>query len=619
MNTQTTTAMSTIWDALVQRSVSGSDIPFLEDGDRAAWKGSDIRSLVRATGARLQQAGIPAGGRVAILLPDNIDLCLAFLSVACHGVAAPLHPGATETDLREWLRDLRPDALLIGDGTSDTGLSVARRLGIPLIPFHPAIDNRSDPEVLLPRIPAPDDTALILHTSGTTAKAKMVPLTHGQLTRSALNVSGTLQLGPGDLCLNVMPMFHIHGLVTCLLAPLVSGGGTIVTEDREAGRFFRLLRERRPTWYSAVPTRHADILQRAQSDPAACEGHCLRLIRSSSAALPRRVQEGLESAFRVPVIEAYGMTEAAHQMCSNPLPPGIRKAGSVGRPAGPEVCVVDADGHRLPDGETGEVAIRGENVTHGYLDLSEGAQGRLPGGWFRTGDLGRFDADGYLFLEGRVKEIVNRGGEKVSPAEVDACLLAHEAVAEAVCFGVPHPSLGEDLAAAVVLHPGRRAEEAELRGYLFDRLSPFKIPSRIVVVDRIPRSSIGKVQRKRMAGLLQGALTSAPEGPVTETERILADLFRECIPGHPETGRNSHFFSLGGDSLHAIRMVQRVGDRFGIELPAHEVFRHPTPALLAVRVEEMRKRMLLDTLKERFSTLTEEQRSVILEKLKRDS
>jgi acyl carrier protein len=171
----------------------------------------------------------------------------------------------------------------------------------------------------------------------------------------------------------------------------------------------------------------------------------------------------------------------------------------------------------------------------------------------------------------------------------------------------------------VVLHPGRRAEEAELRGYLFDRLSPFKIPSRIVVVDRIPRSSIGKVQRKRMAGLLQGALTSAPEGPVTKTERILADLFRESIPGHPETGRNSHFFSLGGDSLHAIRMVQRVGDRFGIELPAHEVFRHPTPALLAVRVEEMRKRMLLDTLKARFSTLTEEQRSVILEKLKRDS
>jgi hypothetical protein len=321
----------------------------------------------------------------------------------------------------------------------------------------------------------------------------------------------------------------------------------------------------------------------------------------------------LESRFGVPVVEAYAMTEAS-QMCSNPLPPGIRKPGSVGKAAGPEVAVVDGDGRLLPAGTSGEVVIRGENVTSGYLGLPEEQQGRLAGGWFRTGDLGQFDEEGYLFLSGRVKEIVNRGGEKVSPAEVDAVLLQHPVVAEAACFGVPHPSLGEDLAAAVRLHPGQAAGEALLRDYLFERLSHYKIPSRILVVDSIPKSSIGKVQRSRLAQALQDLLSPVAAMPSNPAEAYVADVFRQVIPGCGPVGRHDNFFALGGDSLHGIRAAHIIGAHYRIEMPAHEIFRHPTPESLSRRIEELRSAQLLDALESRLSSLSEEELIAFLNK-----
>jgi acyl-CoA synthetase (AMP-forming)/AMP-acid ligase II len=442
----------------------------------------------------------------------------------------------------------------------------------------------------------------------------MVPLTHGNLIRSARNIAATLQLGPEDRCLNLMPMFHIHGIVACLLAPLVSGGRVIAAQSLDASGFFHLLTERQATWYSAVPTRHRNFLDHARQFPKAAEKHTLRFIRSSSAALPATVLEELETVFRVPVIEAYGMTEAAHQMCSNPLPPGKRKTGSVGLTAGPEVAIVDAEGGLLPTGSTGEVVIRGENVTPGYVGLPTEQQGRMAGGWFRTGDIGRFDEEGYLFLSGRVKEIVNRGGEKVSPAEVDAVLLEHPAVAEAACFGIPHSTLGEDLAAAVRLHPGREADEAMLRGFLFERLSHFKIPSRILIVGSIPKSSIGKVQRKRLAEALHDSLSAKAAMPANPAEAYVADIFRQVIPGCGPVGRYDNFFSLGGDSLHGIRAAHMIGAHYRIEMPAHEIFRHPTPVALSRRIEELRSAQMLDVLESRLSRLSEEQLIAFLNK-----
>jgi acyl-CoA synthetase (AMP-forming)/AMP-acid ligase II/acyl carrier protein len=604
--------MSTIHLLLKEGQRSFPEGILLEDEASVSFDRSLMLRFARSLGKVLDEQGIRRGDRVAILLPDGARLCVAFLGVSCHCIAAPLNPAASLQDLLSWLEDLQPRAVLVGEGSPSTALDAADRLGLPLIRFEDIAANANDTAPSFDPEPRPEDVALILHTSGTTAKAKMVPLTHGNLMRSASNIAESLRLGPDDLCMNVMPMFHIHGIVACLLAPLVSGGKVLVSEGIDATRFFQLLIEKKVTWYSAVPTRHKNLLDHLKAHPGLYDGHKLRLIRSSSSALPVAVFEALESAFGVPVIEAYGMTEAAHQMCSNPLPPAVRKPGSVGLPAGPQVRVVDGMGKEVVYGEVGEVVIRGDNVTPGYINLPDDRQERLEGGWFRTGDLGQMDADGYLFLHGRVKEIVNRGGEKVSPAEVDACLLRHEAVAEAACFAVPHPSLGEDLAAAVVLHKGFDSDEQSLRAYLFDRLSHFKIPSRILVVDSIPKSSIGKVQRRQLADRLKHLLQMGFEKPTDETERFLAEVFRDAIPGCMEVGRASNFFGLGGDSLQAIRAAQRISSRYGIELPAHEVFRHPTPETLGARISALRKEMLVKSLEKRLASLPQERIDALL-------
>ena len=358
------------------------------------------------------------------------------------------------------------------------------------------------PEGAVPPDRAPatfDDIALLLHTSGTTARPKLVPLTHANLQASARNIASTLELTSGDRCLNVMPLFHIHGLVACLAAPLAAGGSVIVPPGFDAFTFFRWLTDAAPTWYSAVPTMHQAILTRAARNQAAIGDSPLRFIRSSSASLPPIVMTELEETFGVPVIESYGMTEAAHQMTSNPLPPAVRKPGSVGLAAGPDVAIMEPDGTLLERGTVGEVVIRGSNVTAGYLERPEANAEAFTDGWFRTGDLGRLDDDGYLFLEGRIKEIVNRGGEKISPREIDEALLAHPDVAQAVAFAVPHPKLGEDLAAAVVAADGRRPTPEELRQFVAERVAAFKVPRKVLIVDEIPKGPTGKLQRIGLA------------------------------------------------------------------------------------------------------------------------
>ena len=607
--------MSTIFQVLRENHISSPSFIFLEDGEQLSFNRSGIVLFASALGEVLEDKKIRREDRIAILLPDGARLCVAFLGLSCHCIAAPLNPAASLPDLLSWLEDLEPRAILVGEGSPAAALEAAERMGLPLIHFEDIAVRRNDTAPSIHPEPRPEDVALILHTSGTTAKAKMVLLTHGNLIRSASNIAEALKLGPQDLCLNVMPMFHIHGIVACLLAPLVSGGRVLAPEGTDAARFFGFLNARKATWYSAVPTRHKNILDHLKAHPGLQEGHHLRFIRSSSSALPVALFDSLESAFGVPVIEAYGMTEAAHQMCSNPLPPAVRKPGSVGLSMGPEVRVIDSEGKEIAPGGVGEVVIRGDNVTPGYLNLPEERQERIDGGWFRTGDLGQMDNDGYLFLHGRVKEIVNRGGEKVSPAEVDACLLRHEAVAEAACFAVPHPSLGEDLAAAVVLHKGFDADEASLRSYLFDQLSHYKIPSLILVIDSIPKSSIGKVQRRQLANRLEHMLQAGSEKPIDETERFLAEVFRDAITGCKDVGRAANFFGLGGDSLQAIRAAQRIGTRYDIELPAHEIFRHPTPQTLATRISVLRKEALIKSLEQRLANLTQEQIEALLKKI----
>jgi acyl-CoA synthetase (AMP-forming)/AMP-acid ligase II len=344
-----------------------------------------------------------------------------------------------------------------------------------------------------------DDVALILHTSGTTSRPKIVPLSHRNVCASARNISQTLQLTESDIELHIMPLFHIHGLIAGVLAPMAVGSQIFVTPGFNALKFFGWMKECKPSWYTAVPTMHQTILSRAGGNADVIRDNPLRFIRSSSSSMPPQVIAELEQVFKAPLIESYGMTEAAHQMASNPLPPAKRIPGSVGLAAGPEVAIMDNAGNLLPPDTIGEIVIRGENVTAGYENNPKANAEAYTHGWFRTGDQGTLTPDGYLTLTGRLKEIINRGGEKISPREVDEVLMDHPAVAQVVTFAMPHAKLGEDVAAAVVLREGMTLTERELRDFAATKLADFKVPRKILFLAEIPKGATGKLQRIGLA------------------------------------------------------------------------------------------------------------------------
>src|SRR5690606_33691305 len=396
-------------------------------------------------------------------------------------------------------------ALVVEAGSTSTAIAVAKDRGIPIIelvidPKSPAgaftlkSDLKGKPA--RPGLAEPDDVALVLHTSGTTSRPKIVPLSHRNVCASARHIRETIALTPADRCLNIMPLFHIHGLIAATLSSVGAGGSVWCSPGFNALRFFAWMQEAKPTWYTAVPTMHQAILARADRNQEIIKANPLRLIRSSSASLPPQVMAELEKVFGCPVTESYGMTEASHQMASNPLPPRPRKPGSVGIAAGPEIAIMGEDGTLLEPGSVGEIVIRGPNVTRGYEANPEAnAQAFTEDGWFRTGDQGVMDADGYLTITGRLKEIINRGGEKVSPREVDDVLMDHPAVQQVVTFAMPHKMLGEEVAAAVVLREDQQATEQEIRDFAAQRLADFKVPRRIVFLEEIPKGATGKLQR----------------------------------------------------------------------------------------------------------------------------
>jgi acyl-CoA synthetase (AMP-forming)/AMP-acid ligase II len=466
-----------------------------------------LRALIERTTATLNDLGIGPGDRVAIVLPNGPEMATAFLGVASAATSAPLNPAYKQEEFEFYLEDLRAKALIVEAGSESPALRAAEKLGVALLTLIPerqvgagAFELSGSPlgAAIRPRPAKPDDVALILHTSGTTSRPKIVPLRHANIWTSAGNIATSLELSEADRALNVMPLFHIHGLIAGLSAPLSRGGAVFCTPGFNALKFFAEMEEARPTWYTAVPTMHQTILTRAGRHKEIIANHPLRFVRSSSSSLPPTVIGELEAAFKCPVIEAYGMTEATHQMASNPLN-GIRKPGTVGVPAGPEISIMDDAGRLLNRGETGEVVIRGENVTAAYENNPKANGEAFVNGWFRTGDQGVIDADGYLTLTGRLKEIINRGGEKISPREVDEALMDHPAVLQAVAFAVPHPMLGEDVGAAVVLREGLMATEQELGAFLSERLAAFKTPRKILFLAEIPTGATGKLQRIGLA------------------------------------------------------------------------------------------------------------------------
>jgi acyl-CoA synthetase (AMP-forming)/AMP-acid ligase II/thioesterase domain-containing protein len=523
------------------------------------------------------------------------EAATAFLAIAAAATCAPLNPSYRAAELDFYLRDLGARAVVVDAALDTPARDVAGAIGIEVHELSVESHERAGVFALVGLEPATgidpppgDAEALLLHTSGTTARPKIVPLMHRHLLVSARNVATTLELGSRDRCLNVMPLFHIHGLVAGVLASLWSGGSVACAPGFHQVRYFEWLTELEPTWTTAVPTMHQAILERVRRDPSVLGDHTLRFLRSSSSALPVPVLEGLEAAFGVPVIEAYGMTEAAHQMSSNPLPPGLRKPGSVGLPTGIEVTVLDEAGGRLPPDVVGEVAVRGESVFGGYEANPEANSAAFVDGWFRTGDQGRLDEDGYLFLHGRLKELINRAGEKIAPLEVDEVLLRHPAVEQAVTFGVPHERLGEEVAAAVVPRAGAVVDAADIQDFVAQVVAPFKVPRRILVVDEIPKAATGKVQRVSLAERLDVKQVDVDTGG-RAADAFLVESIRTVwadVLGIPVVDESDDFFALGGDSIlgtEAVARIRALVDR--PDLPLVAIVRSPTPRAMALEVE----------------------------------
>ena len=491
---------------VVRRGEGGA--PALRAPGRDAMTFDDLRALCSETMAALNSFGIGRNERIAIVLPNGPEMASAFVTVASCATAAPLNPAYKVEEFEFYISDLNARAVIVLSGDENPVTQAAENLNVPLIQLTRRHDGPAGAFSLEPvsvastvagGMAGPEDIGLILHTSGTTSRPKIVPLSQRNLAASARNISSWLELETSDSCLNVMPLFHIHGLIAAVLSSLYAGASVACTPGFNALKFFPWVDEIRPTWYTAVPTMHQVILARAGRNQEILDRNPLRFIRSSSSSLPSSVMTELEEIFSAPVIESYGMTEAAHQMTSNPLPPHERRPGCVGVAAGPEVAIMAPNGELLAPGEIGEVVIRGDNVSQGYENNDKANAEAFTAGWFRTGDQGQMDEAGYLTLTGRLKEIINRGGEKISPREVDDILIAHPAVSQAVVFAMPHDKLGEEVAAAIVLCEGQEASEREIRDFAAHRLAAFKVPQKILLLDEIPKGATGKLQRIGLA------------------------------------------------------------------------------------------------------------------------
>lgn len=587
----------TITELLARQATAHRGDVAVGDLSRSALRYEQLDEFTHRCARFLLGLGVQRDDRVAIVLPNGPEMATTFLSVSRIATSAPLNPGLTRSEFRFYLDDLDARAVIVAENDTTEASAAAIDLGIALVTIREAAERagefslattaerpvsqaRNEPVAAA----EPADVALVLHTSGTTAKPKIVPLTHENLCSSAVNVAQSLHLRPDDVCMNVMPLFHIHGLVAALLASLSAGSAVVCTPGFQAPSFFDWFEQVKPTWYTAVPTMHQAIVTRVRDrEQSMVRASGLRLVRSSSASLPPSVLRDIEEAFAVPVIEAYGMTEAAHQMACNPLPPGTRKPGSVGPAAGPDMAIADESGRFLPVDHVGEVVIRGANVTAGYDGVEDQSAHFFGDGWLRTGDLGLLDGDGYLFLTGRKKEIINRGGETIAPRVIDEALLEHPSVNQAVGFSVPDAELGEEVGAAVILEPGAAETEASLQAFLLERLSWARMPKRILIVDEIPKGPTGKVQRIGMAERLglenvrkpaQATVPddgSGPGGGSDETVQRVTALWRDALRDE-NVGPDDAFLDVGGDSVTATSLVIRVEQEFSLELPLMAFF-----------------------------------------------
>jgi oxalate---CoA ligase len=603
-------------DLSARLGVVGFQAPFLRELARWADEAPDTPALL-APGKRavtfrglteriaqvaqvLRAAGVRPGDVVAVAMPEGPELLTTLLGSQEVAAAAPIDWQLTEAEFRSRLTLLPACALLAPSAIDGRRAAVARTLGIPLIEldFAPNGQLVLGSEAPLDRrreSRAPETCALVLQTSATTGEAKLVPFTHANLLAICVAMQRGLAFHAGDRYLSIMPLHHILGFSSAL-GQLIAGGSVACT-GFDTQRLVAWIEELSPTWYAAGPALHQAILEIAKPDPGPFRRSPLRFVRCGSGAASPALLDNLESVLRVDVINGYGLTEVGS--ATNTTPQRPRKPGSVGRTIGPEIAIMDALGTLLPPDTEGEVVLRGDVVMDGYLGAAEANRKVFRDGWFRTGDLGRMDGEGDLFITGRIKEIINRGGETISPLEIDHTLAEHPAIAQAASFGVAHPTLGEDIVAAVVLRPGGGATASEVRSFLAERLSRSKVPGRIWFAESIPVSASGKPLRDTLSTDFQTRAKAAesPESPGPQDEstaslrRRIGEIWMRVLNSDLPGGEDN-FFAMGGDSLSAARLFTLLEAEFQLDetLEPGKFFDSPTLFQLVAVVAERLQR-----------------------------
>jgi oxalate---CoA ligase len=579
----------TLFERIELHAEKRPDAPALLTPGCPALSYQRLKNHITVTVRQLQQFGFDRGNRLAVVLPNGPELATTFLALSSNTTCAPLNPAYSPAELEFYLRATRSQALVVTVETERIAGEAARGLGLPVIHLVPENKEAAglfrlevEKGLLAPKttVENSEEIGLVLHTSGTTGKAKIVPLSRVNLFHVGKNIADALELTQSDCGLNFMPLFHLHGLGVVMSA-LYSGGSMVCASEFEAALFFGWLKEFRPTWYSAAPSFHQSILARAKAAHPEIVP-TLRLIRTGSAHLPMVAFRELEKVFNAPVIEFWGLSESGPDTC-NGLASAGRRAGSVGRAVGAEVGVVDEYGKTLGVGAIGEVVVRGPNVISGYENNPEANQKSFFDGWFRTGDHGYIDADGFLFISGRLKEVINRGGEKIIPGEIDDVLSAHPAIAEVAAFGFPDQRLGEEVGVVVAPRAGCSISVEDVREFAAQRLAEFKVPRQVSIVSKIPKNATGKLERLKLAavlGLTDAVKAQAPIGsayvpPETELERQLVEIWKQVLR-LDKVGTADNFFSLGGQSLLAVRMFTQIKEATGKDLPLVTLFEAPT-------------------------------------------
>jgi acyl-CoA synthetase (AMP-forming)/AMP-acid ligase II/thioesterase domain-containing protein len=564
-----------------------------------------LQALIDEIRAALRRVGLGRDARIAVAIQNPPHAALAIVGVTCSAVSIPMSPRLTVREIENSLLALRPDAILLAKDEESAARQVATDRGVPILEAaqtregalpltiaaaRPVTAAAADPA----GDPEPEAPAFILQTSGTASEPKLIPFSHRNMLAAAARLQRWYELTPRDRCLSVSPLFYSHGLKVTVLTPLITGGTVAFPTDPSKFDFREWFGQLRPTWYSAGPTLHRLVLDQTKSAAPAKAAHALRFVLSGGAPLPRSVQQGLQATLGVPVVEHYGSSEAA-QIAANTLQPGRSRPGTCGIPWPGTLMIAGADGNSLPAGEPGEILLRGPTVISGYLDAPELNRESFVDGWFRTGDLGSLDEDGFLTLHGRQKDQINRGGEKILPAEIDEALLRHPAVAEAAAFSVPHPRLGEDIAAAVVLRPGMAASAVELRKFLHDQVAPFKVPRKIVFRDRLPKGRTGKVVRRELQQFLQQPAAETPDvlaPPIQDDARLdgaltgqLTRLWKRLL-NVDRLSVDDDFFEKGGDSLLALEMLAEAEWLIGQTIPNSLLLEATTIRQLAQKLQE---------------------------------